>query len=72
MTGLASLVFALIGLVASARFRLNAIVLGQPVSVPWLAVIAAVILFLLAASVLVLARLLLRDGLRLHPYPSAT
>jgi hypothetical protein len=67
MTLPVSLVFALIGLVMSARFRLNAVVLGQPVSVPWLAVAAVVIVLLLVAAVLILVRLLLRDGLRLKP-----
>ena len=64
-----SLVFALLGLIGAARYRLNAVVLGQPVSIPWLAIAAAVILSLLAASVLFLLLRLLRDGLRLSPYP---
>jgi hypothetical protein len=67
MTAPLSLILAFSGLFISARIRLNAVILGQPVSIPWLGVIAAVILFLLAALVLVLLRLLLRDGLRLRP-----
>jgi hypothetical protein len=61
------LVLILLGLVVSARIRLNAVVLGQPVSVPVLWLVFAAVVLALAALVLVLARLLLRDGLRLRP-----
>jgi hypothetical protein len=67
MTAPLSLVFILLGLVVSARIRLNAVVLGQPVSVPLLGVVIVVLVLLLAALVLVLLRLLIRDGLRLRP-----
>ena len=64
------LILVIAGLIASARVRLSGVILGQPVSMPVLWIAAAVIVLLLAALVLILARLLLRDGLRLHPYPS--
>lgn len=56
-------------LVVSARTRLNAVVLGQPVSVPVLWLIAAAVVFALAVAVLWLLRGAVRDGgwLRLRP-----
>ena len=60
---------AFVGLVISAHARLNAIVLGQPVSIPWIAIIAAFVALVLAVLVLVLLRSLVRDGLRLRPHP---
>jgi len=65
MTGWLAL--ALLGLIVSARTRLNAVVVGQPVSVPVLWLVFAAVVLALAALVLVLARLLVRDGLRLRP-----
>jgi phosphate/sulfate permease len=62
-----SLVLAFLGLVVAAKTRLNAVVMGQPVSVPVLWLIAAIVVLLLAALVLVLLRLLLADGLRIRP-----
>jgi len=59
----------LIGLLVSAKIRLNAVVLGQPVSVPVLWLVAAAVVLILAALVLYLLRAILRDGLRLSPYP---
>jgi len=61
------LLVVLAGLILSARTRVNAIVLGQPVSVPVLGLVFAALVLLLAALVLVLLRLLVRDGLRLRP-----
>lgn len=58
---------ALIGLATSAQTRMHAVLLGQPVSVPVLWLIAAIVTLALAAAVLILARLLIRDGLRLRP-----
>ena len=60
-------VLILLGLVVSARTRLNAVVLGQPVSVPVLWLVFAAAVLGLAALVLVLARQLLHDGLQLRP-----
>lgn len=61
------LLVVLAGLIVSARTRVNAAVLGQPVSVPVLWLVFAAVVLLLAALVLVLLRLLVRDGLRLRP-----
>lgn len=67
MTAPISLVLALLGLVASARVRLSGIILGQPVSVPLLGLVAVVVVLVLTVMVLWLVRCLLRDGLRLRP-----
>ncbi len=63
------LVLAFAGLLASAQARLNAVILGQPVSVPVLGIIALAVVLLLAAAVLWLLRSAFRDGgfLRLRP-----
>ena len=58
---------ALLGLIVSARIRLTLTMHGAAVSVPLLWLVAAVLVLALAALVLWLARLLLRDGLRLRP-----
>jgi hypothetical protein len=51
----------LVGLIIAARTRLNAILFGQPVSIPWLGIAAAVILLILAASLLYLVHLIVQD-----------
>ncbi len=63
------LVLAFAGLLASAQARLNAVVLGQPVSVPVLGIVALAVVLLLAAAVLYLLQSAFRDGgfLRLRP-----
>jgi ABC-type Mn2+/Zn2+ transport system permease subunit len=61
-----------LGLVVSARARLNAVLFGQPVSIPWIGVIAVVVALVLAVAVLVLARNLMQDGLGLRPRPRTT
>jgi hypothetical protein len=61
------LLLVLAGLIVSAKTRVNATVLGQPVSVPVLGIVFTAVVLLLAALVLVLLRLLIRDGLRLRP-----
>ena len=62
------LVLAFAGLLASAQARLNAVILGQPVSVPVLGIIALAVVLLLAVAVLYLLRSIARDlGLRLRP-----
>ena len=64
-------VYALIAAVLAAlgltQAKLNAVVLGQPVSVPVLGIIAVIVALLLAAAVLYLLRGLIRDGLNLRP-----
>ena len=67
MTAPLSFVFIVLGLIVSARTRLAGTVLGQPISVPALWLAFAAVVLLLAALVLVLLRLLIRDGLRLRP-----
>ncbi len=62
------LVLAFAGLLASAQARLNAVILGQPVSVPVLGIVALAVVLLLAAAVLYLLRSIARDvGLLLRP-----
>jgi len=56
------LVLAFAGLLASAQARLNAVILGQPVSVPVLGIVALAVVLLLAAAVLWLLRSAIRDG----------
>lgn len=70
MTIPVQLVIAVLGLIAAARARLSGVVLGQPVNVPVLLIVAAVVVLVLAAVVLWIARILVRDGLRLRPVPS--
>jgi hypothetical protein len=72
MTAPVQLVLAFLALVVSARTRIAGVVLGQPVSIPVLGIVALVLALALAAVVLVLARLLLRDELRLRPRMVAT
>ena len=62
------LVLAFVSLLASAQAKLNAVILGQPVSVPVLGIIALAVVLLLAVAVLYLLRSIARDlGLRLRP-----
>jgi carbon starvation protein CstA len=57
-----------LALIAAARARLAGVVLGQPVNVPVLLVVSAVLVLVLAALVLWIVRLIVRDGgLRLRP-----
>jgi hypothetical protein len=67
MTAPLSLLLALLGLIASARVRLTAVILGQPVSVPVLGIVAVVVVLALVVTVLFLVRSLVRDGMRLRP-----
>lgn len=57
------------GLIVSAHARLNAVLLGQPVSIPWLAVAAAVVILVLIVGALLLIRAITREGFRSSPYP---
>ena len=54
--------------IASACTKLNAVILGRPVQVSPLLLVAAVVILALVVAVLVLLRLILRDGLRSSPY----
>ena len=54
-------IFVVIGVIVSAFTRLNAIILGQPVSVSALDLIALAIVLVLVAAILWLVRSLLRD-----------
>ncbi len=58
---------AVLGLIVSARTAVRVPALG-PVPVLWLA--AAAVVLAMALGVLCVARLLVRDGLRLRPVPS--
>jgi hypothetical protein len=51
----------IIGLIISAHARLNAVIFGQPVSVPALWLVAVAVVLTLAGFVLVMVRLILRD-----------
>ena len=55
--------FALIvaGLIVSARTRLNAVIFGQPVSIPWIGLIFAALILALVVLALCVARSILRD-----------
>lgn len=58
---------AVLVLAVAARTRLTGTVLGQPVSVPVLWVIAAAVTLALLGAVLLVLRGLVNDGLLLHP-----
>jgi hypothetical protein len=62
-------VLVVVSLIVSGCTRLNAVILGKPVSVSPLLLIAAAVLLTLAVALLWILRALLRDGLRLSPYP---
>lgn len=61
MTAPLPLAVILAVLIVSARTRLNAVILGQPVSVPWLGVVAVALVLVIAALVLYLIRGIVRD-----------
>jgi len=61
-------VLAVVALVVSARTRLDAVILGRPVSVPVIGIVAVVLVLALVALILHITRVLVRDGgLRLRP-----
>ena len=64
-----TLVLAFVALVTSAWTRINAVVLGRPVSVPVIGVIALVVVLTLTVAVLLLLRSVMRAGFRSSPYP---
>jgi hypothetical protein len=54
--------------IASAYARVNAVLLGQPVSVPVIGIVALAVVLLLVAAVLYLIRTIVRDsGLFVRP-----
>lgn len=69
MSAPVQLVLAFLGLAVSAQTRLNAVILGRPVSIPVLGLVAAVIMLALAAAVLVLLRMVVRDWPRARTAP---
>lgn len=60
-------ILGIFGIGITSQTRLNAVLLGQSISVPVLWLVAAIVALLMLAAVLMLARLLIRDGLRLRP-----
>lgn len=56
-------------LIASAYARVNAVVYGQPVSVPVLGIVAVAVVLVLAAVVLLLIRSIVRDRAFLYQRP---
>jgi hypothetical protein len=62
MTAPVSLLLALLGLFVSARIRLSAVIFGQPVSVPLLGLVGAVMVLALLAVVLWLVWQVIREG----------
>ena len=53
--------------IASACTKLNAVILGKPVSISPLLLIATAVILALAITLLWVLRTLIRDGLRLRP-----
>jgi len=64
MSVIVRLAVVLLGLVVSANTKLHMVLLGQPVSVPVLWLVAAVVVLALAVLVLCLVRLILQDRSR--------
>ena len=54
--------------IASACTKLNAVILGRPISVSALDVIAVVVVLTLVVAFLWIVRTIVRDGLRFSPY----
>ncbi len=62
-----ALVLGVVALAVSAVTKLHAVILGQPVTIPALWLVLAAVVLALAIMLLVLIRLIVRDGLRLRP-----
>jgi hypothetical protein len=60
-------VLVVLGVIASAFTRLNAVILGRPVTVPLLMLVFAVVLLALAVVLAAIVRAILADGLRFYP-----
>ena len=69
MSVIARPALVIIGLIISAHARLNAVIFGQPVSVPAIWLIAAAFLLALAALVLYLVRQIQQDRPQPAPQP---
>jgi hypothetical protein len=63
-----SFVLAVIGLIVSAKTRLSMVLFGQPVSVPYLGIVFAVLILALVVLALYLIRVL-REEFRKQPEP---
>jgi hypothetical protein len=64
-----SFLLAVIGLIVSAKTRLTMVLLGQPVSIPYLGILFAVIILILVVLILHLIRVMTREGFKSSPYP---
>lgn len=62
-------VLVVVALIASTWTRINAVILGRPVSVPVIGVVALVLILVLVVAVLWLLRSMMRPGFRSSPYP---
>ena len=60
-------VLVVLGVIASAFTKLNAVILGRPVTVPLLLLVFAVVLLALAVVLAAIVRVILADGLRFYP-----
>ena len=60
---------AVLGLIASAWTRINAVILGRPVSVPVIGILALAVVLTLTVAVLLLLRSVMRPGFRSSPHP---
>ena len=60
-------VLVVLGVLVSGVTKLHAVILGRPVSVPLLLLIAIAVILALAIGLLWILRTLIRDGLRLRP-----
>ena len=60
-------VLVVLSVIASAFTKLNAVILGRPVTIPLLMLVAAVLILALAVVLAAIVRLILRDGLRFYP-----
>ena len=67
MTGPAAVLAAFLALVVAAHTYVRATLLGQPVAVPVLGIIALAVLLLVLALVLLLVRQIIREGFSLRP-----
>jgi hypothetical protein len=64
-----SFALAAIGLIVSAKTRLNMVLFGQPVSISYLGLLFAVAVLVLLALLLYLAWLIVQERPRPSPYP---
>jgi len=60
-------VLVVLGVIVSGCTKLNAVILGKPVSISPLLLIAIAVFLALAIGLLWVLRTLIRDGLRLRP-----